>query len=677
VQQAYWINQFGRSADYEFDPNKSYDPNGDAAIGILSEFLGPIAGYIDPVLLDALLRRDREWLVKAVINGVEYDNTVIVDFDIEYGITSEEEFELGTANLSKLTIRLRTRDIIPSNAKIVPYVALSLANMTWNDANYTWDEADWTWEGGKTEWLPLGEFFVDKRERINDVWEFVCYDKLMFANAAYVSQLTYPATMQAVWDEICGRLGFTYDSSVVINPTYSIPAGPAGYTCKQVMAFIAGANGASVYAGRDGVIRFKRFTAEDTPVFEMTEADYIRVKQTNPTKTYTRLVVTYDTEDQLTYEAGTGDENHTLYLTNPLMTQQMVNNLLAQIDGFTYVPIEMDARGYPHLGVGDRISYERSESLTWLEASMSWNEADFRWDGIQTYQTLILRQTFTFKGGLGMSLAAPSKSEQESEFPVKGTLTEAVERLNQNAVKYGKPYYGVTHSRAEGIVVQREDGKAKAVFNADELSFWADGQRALWFDVPNLRWKFTGTLEGVDGTFSGTIQGGQFVGGSITIGSGNNVFRADTQGIWAGNANFNSAPFRVDMSGQLVANNAQITGTITGSTIQGSFIFGTAITGGSISIGNGQFNVDSSGFMTATGAHLSGGSLTGAAIINVTNEVKIGKKLILPASDVYNGIYWGTGSTFDAYQIYIDILTGAMHLIAPNGIYANGNRIDV
>lgn len=56
------------------------------------------------------------------------------------------------------------------------------------------------------------------------------------------------------------------------------------------------------------------------------------------------------------------------------------------------------------------------------------------------------------------------------------------------------------------------------------------------------------------GILAETIIGqlGQFV--SMLIGSGNNVTQINTNGIAAGHANFNSAPFRVDMQGNLIAN---------------------------------------------------------------------------------------------------------------------------
>src|SRR5690606_18396255 len=126
---------------------------------------------------------------------------------------------------------------------------------------------------------------------------------------AYSSALTYPASMQAVWDEICTQLGYVYDDTVQISPAYTIAVKPAGYTYREVMGWIAGANSASVRAGKDGRIQFKRYAAANTADLELTAADYINAKQTNPVKTYTRFVVLYDDEQDLTYEAGTGSED--------------------------------------------------------------------------------------------------------------------------------------------------------------------------------------------------------------------------------------------------------------------------------------------------------------------------------------------------------------------------------
>lgn len=535
---------------------------------------------ISPLYTDYLRRPDREFIVKALVQSEEYDSSKIVDFSIENSLSLNNGFEIGTAIPSKLTIRLRTNEIIPANARIVPYLSLTMAGMTWLQAQYPWQDMHVSWTGDGTDWLPLGEFYVDNREKINDVWTFTCYDKLVFADVAYVSSLTYPTTQRAVFNEICNRLGWTYDSSVVINPAYQIQAGPAGYTMRQVLAYIASANSASIFIDKAGTVKFKRFTATDAPVFDMTTADYVMVKQTNPVKTYTRVVVTYNTEDELQYEAGTGDDNHTLYVENPFATQAVTNGLLAALNGFSYLPLTMDARGFPQLEQGDVIGFEQQEGTTWDETVSTWQDTHIPWDGIVRYKTVILHQVFNFAGGLKMTLEAPSVSEQQSEFVVDGTLTTAVNKLNKEAVKEGKSYYGTTITRTEGWIVEREDHLSKAVFNSDELTFYAESDKAIWFDVPSRRYKFNGTLEAVDGVFSGDLQaaGGTFGGTLLGV-----------DGTFSGRLQAASGTFTGDLqaaggtfTGTLVGADGTFSGTLQAATINGGSIVGADILGSKI-----------------------------------------------------------------------------------------------
>ncbi|MGG3307317.1 polymer-forming cytoskeletal protein [Paenibacillus lautus] len=518
---------------------------------------------ISPLFAELLRQPDREFKVKVNIDGTEYDDSVIVDFIIDNSITSLDGFELGTAIPSTLTLTLRTNYIIPSNAKVIPYVALSTAGLTWEQTEIPWDQMNVPWDGSGTGWLPLGEFYVDSREKIHDVWTFTCLDKLVFADVAYISSLSYPASMQAVWNEICSRLKFAYDSSVQINPNYRVEVGPAGYTMRQVLGYIAGANAANVIVGKDGIVRFKRFSNSEKPVFDMTSSDYIRAVQTNPIKTYTKVVVTYNTEDQLTYESGTGDENHTLNFENPFMSQAMVNDLQRIINGFAYLPLSMDARGFPQLDHGDIIGFEQDEHTTWLETVTTWADTHIPWDGIMQYKTAILRQSFSFKGGLKMTIESPSVSEQQSEFMLEGSLTQQVNKIDKTAIKEGKKYYGATITRAEGLIIERDDHLSKAVFNSDELSFYANGNRALWFDLPSRKFKFEGDLEAAGGTFTGTLQGvdGIFSGDLQAVGG---TFTGTLQGV---NGTF---------SGTVQA------GRFEGGEIYGSYIEGASILGSSI-----------------------------------------------------------------------------------------------
>jgi len=60
-----------------------------------------------------------------------------------------------------------------------------------------------------------------------------------------------------------------------------------------------------------------------------------------------------------------------------------------------------------------------------------------------------------------------------------------------------------------------------------------------------------------------SISSPSITGGSIAIGSSNAIFKADSNGIYLGNATFASAPFRVDMNGNVTANNLTAIGKVT------------------------------------------------------------------------------------------------------------------
>lgn len=472
---------------------------------------------VSPSIENWLRKRAREFLVMATVNDVEYHDDVLLDFSIENSLSLSDELELGTVIPNKLTIRFRTQQEFAPNAKIVPFIALSADNLTWAEADIAWGDAVFPWEGGHTEWMPMGEFYIDNRTEDRGVWTYTCYDKLVFADVPYISQLTYPASMQAVWDEICTRLGFAYDSSVQIDPSYMIGAGPAGYSCRQVMGFIASANSACAYMGKDSMLKFKTLSAAEMPAFEMTEADYVRAKLTNPLKTYSRVVLIYDIDDGLFYEAGTGDDSQTLFIENPFGTQGMADAILAEIDGFSYTPVSMPARGYPQLDQGDIFEFERFESHSWVDADLAWDDADFPWDGRTKHHSIILHQVLDFKGGLSMQIEAPTISEQQSEFIVEGTLEQAVNKLNRDTIKYDKPYHGVTHSKEHGIVTQF--GSNKLTINSDVLLDWeVNGVRKLYYDENDDAIKFSGVIEASELT-GNTISGGVITGASIQGGT--------------------------------------------------------------------------------------------------------------------------------------------------------------
>jgi hypothetical protein len=429
---------------------------------------------------------DRMFEAQVDVNGDMYTGTDIVEFNIEDSIQSGDDFTLGTAISSILNISIRTVETIPAGAKIIPYIRLNGSS-------------------GTTEWLKLGEYYVDSRVMNNRVWQFTCYDRLIFGQVEYISNLNYPTTMQAVWDEACGLLGTTSDVSVVINPDYTFQVAPTGHMLREVLGYIAAAHVSSVKMTKDGTIGWATFKASSTPVDKITASDYSSAPQTNPSKKFTRIVVKSGSDAEATeIEVGVGEEANTLTLINPYITQSMLNDMYTVFNGFRYIPFTMDWRCFPNIEVGDTIEAEMFTVLTWIEATMPWQTADFPWRDLPTFCTVVLRNKISYKGGLRAVSSASSTSTQQSELTFKGTIRNQLEQLDTNTLKEGKNYYGVTMHRDYGIKVDSTSGSS-ALFNGDQLSMQANGVDCIYFNTLTGKYCINGTLEAVDGQFSGTV----------------------------------------------------------------------------------------------------------------------------------------------------------------------------
>ncbi|MGG3278783.1 phage tail protein [Paenibacillus solani] len=150
------------------------------------------------------------------------------------------------------------------------------------------------------------------------------------------------------------------------------------------------------------------------------------------------------------------------------------------------------------------------------------------------------------------------------------------------------------------------------------------------------------------GILAETIIGqlGSFV--SMLIGSGNNITQINTNGIAAGHANFNSAPFRVDMQGNVVANRL----TANSANIYSSNFMNGAIVGSSINIGNGVFTVSQYGHMVAQSGEfrgnirastIEGGTINGSTIIGASIKTALyGERIEL---DPYGFVFYDAYST--------------------------------
>ncbi len=179
---------------------------------------------------------------------------------------------------------------------------------------------------------------------------------------------------------------------------------------------------------------------------------------------------------------------------------------------------------------------------------------------------------------------------------------------------------GLTGGSISGITISATKlYEGTGTFNSANTGFYLDntGQFSL-----KDKLSFNGTALTIDGggTFSGALSAasgtftGALSGGTISIGSSNSIFKADSNGIYLGNATFGSAPFRVTPAGVLTSTSGTVGGFTLSST---SLVAGTGTTRVSLSTADGihlgnntfasaPFSVNRSGDLVATSATITG-----------------------------------------------------------------------
>jgi hypothetical protein len=236
-----------------------------------------------------------------------------------------------------------------------------------------------------------------------------------------------------------------------------------------------------------------------------------------------------------------------------------------------------------------------------------------------------------------------------------------------------------------------------------KLSLKSASNSLLW-DGTNLSitggGTFSGALSAASGTFTGALSGG-----TISIGSGDSIFKADSNGIYLGNATFASAPFRVTPAGVLTSTSGAIGGWTLGTTTltggnailasSGNITLGTSndvvrlsaddgtyrIWVGNSSAASAPFRVTKAGAVFANNFTLTGGSLQISDKFSVDtsgNLLAIGgdfRGTITATSGVIGGFTIGDGTIYSTNLVLNsaepsirlkDASTGAPRVILSN-----------
>ena len=172
------------------------------------------------------------------------------------------------------------------------------------------------------------------------------------------------------------------------------------------------------------------------------------------------------------------------------------------------------------------------------------------------------------------------------------------------------------------------------------------------FNEPIIQKKTLGDVIKNDNVITNsTMVGGSFNGGKITIGSGNNIFTANKDGIFLGSSSFSTAPFSVNMLGDVVANSITITGgSLDGTTTIGGRLCSTvaeAIDANGHFIDE-RFDTDSKTILSDFTFGTSGALQIGTYENGVSGDIRISSNGILGRNKDGDTTFSINGTTGDA-----------------------------
>ena len=253
--------------------------------------------------------------------------------------------------------------------------------------------------GVNGEYAPQGVLTVKKIEKSGERLSVTLEDNMTKTEKGYFSSLSYPSTTLKMLSEIATKCGIAFNTSGLTAVT--IKDKPEGYTCREIIGYIAGLYGKFAVCDRTGKIAFKWF---DTTV-QLSENCYDTPTVATDDSTVGRVVC-----GDFTAGTGTAITYDCLF-----MTQNQLNTVQKSLNGFKYRTGEIPLR------LGNML----------IDA---WDMVSITYGG-ETVKIPAANISVTYNGGLSMTIEAPAEEQSaDSGESYKSPAQKQAERITADII---------------------------------------------------------------------------------------------------------------------------------------------------------------------------------------------------------------------------------------------------
>ena len=254
--------------------------------------------------------------------------------------------------------------------------------------------------GVNGEYAPQGVLTVKKIEKSGELLSVTLEDNMTKTEKGYFSSLSYPSTTLKMLSEIATKCGIAFNTSGLTAVT--IKDKPEGYTCREIIGYIAGLYGKFAVCDRTGKIAFKWF---DTTAVQLSDFCYDTPTVATDDITVGRVVC-----GDFTAGTGTAITYDCLF-----MTQNQLNTVQKSLNGFKYRTGEIPLR------LGNML----------IDA---WDMLSITYGG-ETVKIPAANISVTYNGGLSMAIEAPAEEQSaDSGESYKSPAQKQAERITADII---------------------------------------------------------------------------------------------------------------------------------------------------------------------------------------------------------------------------------------------------
>ena len=338
--------------------------------------------YQSTTAFGTLIQQDSRTF-KCLLTYGETSITTVRSIKFTGGSEGEDDFSLGSTMSQYIEVTIPGKGLVVEGTEMLLQIGM--------DVN------------GKTEYIPMGYFTAGKPKKADDQITFTAYDRMMNTERTFSMNGTTTNTV-AVLKQIADITGVPVVTSGLIAISIKVPK---GYSCREVLSYVAQLYGAFAVCNRIGQIELHTYVDS---AYKIGAGRYWgNFEHNDYAFNVTRLVCTTGEDKNgasISITAGSGTRS--ISLSNPFMTQAVLNKILASFKNFSYMPGTLKMLGDPRLDPWDILTV----------ADLSGN----------TYKVPIMKLEWEYDGGLTYSVEAVGLSEEETNADYKGPQTKEMER---------------------------------------------------------------------------------------------------------------------------------------------------------------------------------------------------------------------------------------------------------